>query len=228
MSSKNSATPSKFPIARLRLHVNATCAANGIKITFTGKNNANHDTKTIDIRPVKSRQRYAIALHEIGHLLSRSARKPRLFQEGEAWQWARDNALEWTPVMQRALLDGLHSYLQEAYGEYLHGLRKPFKLPPPDHFFWKYLKRTPQARYLLKIPPPWLHPETHAVPWGEVLAHEDRPRCQNCAFWNFAASTPNDTTEKTLFGFCNHRARPLGVELTPGGALCGVSWLRRE
>ena len=49
-------------------------------------------SRVITIRPVKSIVTYAIALHELGHVLGRQS-GIRLEREGDAWQWAIDNAL---------------------------------------------------------------------------------------------------------------------------------------
>ena len=132
--------------------------------------------------------------------------------------------------MQRTMVRGLLTYLDEAYAQYKFCLPKPLKLPPASHFFWKPLRRYPQARYLLKRAPAWLNKSLPTVPWGDVLAHEDRPRCTNCEFWRHieTCSVGSETPEKLSWGECCHKKRPLGTEMTPGGALCGTSWMRRD
>ena len=52
----------------------------------------------IIIPPVRSEITYTVALHEIGHILGRYQRsRYRMIRERWAWQWARENALTWTP-----------------------------------------------------------------------------------------------------------------------------------
>jgi hypothetical protein len=61
---------------------------------------ANPEIGTVTLRPIKSEKAYAVALHEIG--LIRTGRfDDVLIEERRAWEWARDNALVWTPTMQR-------------------------------------------------------------------------------------------------------------------------------
>jgi hypothetical protein len=51
---------------------------------------------------IKGERTYALALHEIGHILGDGQDSPDVMtREREAWQWARANALKWTPKMER-------------------------------------------------------------------------------------------------------------------------------
>jgi hypothetical protein len=60
---------------------------------------ADHETRTLTLHKIKSETAYAVALHEIGHL--RDGRVDDiLIEERRAWEWARGNALVWTPTMQ--------------------------------------------------------------------------------------------------------------------------------
>jgi hypothetical protein len=55
----------------------------------------------IEIAPVRSYISYIVALHEIGHIKGRYQKSRRSeIREKWAWQWARENALVWTPQMQ--------------------------------------------------------------------------------------------------------------------------------
>jgi len=66
------------------------------------------DLWEIETPEIKGRLSYAIALHEIGHLLG-PYQRPRykcLMNEIGAWKWARRNALIWSPGMER-LAQGL-------------------------------------------------------------------------------------------------------------------------
>jgi hypothetical protein len=56
----------------------------------------------VQIQPIKSALSYATALHEIGHLLGRHRQSRRhMVRERDAWNWARKNAIQWTPAMER-------------------------------------------------------------------------------------------------------------------------------
>jgi hypothetical protein len=54
---------------------------------------------------VRSVVSYAVALHEVGHMKSRS--RNEMVRERAAWQWAKDNALVWTPQMERRAAEAL-------------------------------------------------------------------------------------------------------------------------
>jgi hypothetical protein len=52
--------------------------------------------------PVRCQRTYAVALHELGH--ARGAKQwhvDDVVRERDAWDWARDNAIIWTPAMER-------------------------------------------------------------------------------------------------------------------------------
>jgi antirestriction protein ArdC len=56
----------------------------------------------VHILPVQGQESYAIALHELGHIFGRYQRSARVIvRERWAWRWARENALMWTPAMER-------------------------------------------------------------------------------------------------------------------------------
>ena len=58
--------------------------------------------------PVRSEVSYAAALHEIGHIKGRDQKSlDVLVREQAAWQWARDIALVWTPLMERRAAEAL-------------------------------------------------------------------------------------------------------------------------
>jgi hypothetical protein len=70
---------------------------------------ANHETRTLRLHPIKSEAAYAVALHEIGHL-RQGLFEDELLDERRAWDWARDNALIWTPTMEREAERSMGSY----------------------------------------------------------------------------------------------------------------------
>jgi hypothetical protein len=43
---------------------------------------------------------YAVAMHELGHIKSHSQASDQIERERAAWDWARRNALKWTPHME--------------------------------------------------------------------------------------------------------------------------------
>jgi hypothetical protein len=56
------------------------------------------ELEEVYISPVRSILSYAVALHEIGHVLGRHQTSRRVMvRERWAWHWARANALVWTP-----------------------------------------------------------------------------------------------------------------------------------
>jgi hypothetical protein len=64
--------------------------------------------KEVCIPHIKSPIAYATALHEIGHILGRHQQsKDSMVRERWAWQWAKRNALIWTPVMDQHAVTSL-------------------------------------------------------------------------------------------------------------------------
>jgi hypothetical protein len=75
------------------------------------------DTRTIRISEVKGPVSYAVALHEIGHLVAEGAsgrQFPRLMKEIRAWRWARAHAIEWTERMDWEMQRSMGCYLLRA------------------------------------------------------------------------------------------------------------------
>jgi hypothetical protein len=82
---------------------------------------ADIENGTIRIPPIRSEAAYAVALHEIGHIRDQhsdnldnlgaeDAAQEVLACERRAWQWARDNALIWTPTMENEAKAATASY----------------------------------------------------------------------------------------------------------------------
>jgi hypothetical protein len=99
-------------VAKMWPHVRQLCEANDIDLTY-GPPGASRCHREIWIRPVTSPRSYATALHEIGHILGRHQLSGvALTRERWAWDWARRNALQWTPAMERQARWCLESYRQ--------------------------------------------------------------------------------------------------------------------
>jgi hypothetical protein len=101
-------------IAQMRAHIVRVCKANKIEINYERHASASYRPPEIWIRPIRSPRAYAIALHEIGHIIGRYQMKSSaMVRERWAWEWARRNALQWTPAMEQHAERCLKSYAAE-------------------------------------------------------------------------------------------------------------------
>jgi hypothetical protein len=65
----------------------------------------------VRIPHVKSAISYAVCLHEFGHIFGHHQGSHRLMvREHGTWRWARLNALDWTPAMEREAVKALAWY----------------------------------------------------------------------------------------------------------------------
>ena len=126
----------------MRQHIAAICRDEGIRVLPHSRGGrASKSHKVIAIRPVKSAITYAVALHELGHVLGPWQSQARLYAEAGAWKWAREVAGIWTPSMEQKMSRSLHSYVLWAER------RAPrIKLPEDDHEFWMLLGVPPEPR----------------------------------------------------------------------------------
>lgn len=93
-------------------HIARICKIEGISIeSHSTGGRAYRKRRLIKIRPVKTAITYAVALHEIGHILGARQSGTRMDKEVGAWEWAEKNALEWTPTMSATRAKALRSYL---------------------------------------------------------------------------------------------------------------------
>jgi len=92
------------------LHQHVLDLAAGLEIKWRDwRIEADTETRTVYLHPITSERAYASALHEIGHI--RTGRfDDELTEERKAWEWARDNALVWTPTMQREADSCMRTY----------------------------------------------------------------------------------------------------------------------
>lgn len=70
-------------------------------------------TRRVRLRPIKTQTTYAVALHEIGHIVGDQP-KTKLDREAAAWEWAMQNALVWTQVTHTKMQRCLQSYMDAA------------------------------------------------------------------------------------------------------------------
>jgi len=91
------------------------------------------------VPPVRGQVSYFVALHELGHLLSRGNSSLRqLEREADAWRFAlRHSLVEPTPATARSLLRSLDSYLRRAQARARRGDRIRAVIPGPDSDYWR-------------------------------------------------------------------------------------------
>jgi hypothetical protein len=96
----------------LRRHIEDIAAKCNIQIVYKEgyPGRAYHRERRIKISPIKSEITYAVALHELGHLLGRRGRA-RIDKETFAWIWAKQNSLIWTESMNDKMVRCLQSYV---------------------------------------------------------------------------------------------------------------------
>lgn len=68
-------------------------------------------TRRVRLERVQGASTYAIALHEIGHVVGPQGGR-RLEKEAQAWRWAQENAIEWTEGMSRLAARCIETYLK--------------------------------------------------------------------------------------------------------------------
>lgn len=93
-------------------HIDRICKIEDIQIESHSRGGrAYRRSRRIKIRPVKSEITYAIALHEIGHILGPRQSGTRLDKEVGAWEWAIEHAVHWTLPMAQKMRACLESYM---------------------------------------------------------------------------------------------------------------------
>jgi hypothetical protein len=110
-------------------HIIELLEKHGIKATWKGpshRGRAFQRTREVHLPPVRSATTYALALHEIGHIVAKTSGR-RLDQEAQAWQWAEQNSIEWTEPMIKKAARCMKSYLRWCER------RKGAWIPPQDH-----------------------------------------------------------------------------------------------
>lgn len=125
-------------VAALHQHVVAICKAHKIAITFgTRRGRAWRTARKVSVPHVRGAISYAVALHEIGHVLGKRGRN-RLDHEVYAWQWAEEHAHMWNAAMERKRKRSLQSYVRWAKRRQAHDKRGRTFISA-DHLIWRYL-----------------------------------------------------------------------------------------
>lgn len=156
MSGRSAAT-----VAYMATHIDRLTTEHVVAVTWRGSGGkAYPDQRRIAIRPVRSEVTYAVALHELGHILAEGG-QGRSWMEANgydldaevcAWMWALGNASTVGPKFRGAVRRGLGSYYRwvlrkQDYAAQTHDFRSYLaavgnapKLPPGESRFWA-LKR---------------------------------------------------------------------------------------
>jgi hypothetical protein len=89
----------------MRAHITELCERNEIQVSWCRRTAQAYSVQGADdicIAPVKSKISYAVALHEIGHVLGpHQNSKHSAVRERGAWRRAKANALQWDAALER-------------------------------------------------------------------------------------------------------------------------------
>lgn len=120
-------------------HVMLLCEKHDITVgSHSRGGRAFRKSRLVNIRPVKSAITYAVALHEIGHVLGKKQSSSySLEKETYAWLWAIDNAIEWSPTMEKKMAKCMQSYVD--WAESRQYRKVPPRLPPANHPLWELI-----------------------------------------------------------------------------------------
>jgi hypothetical protein len=137
--------PVRPTIADLDAHVEALCLAHGVERLLGRRaiayrhGPAGRRRPGIRIPPVRSQITYAVALHELGHLLGPGRSGTRLEKEAAAWRWALANSIvELSDHARRSAGRRLRSYV--LWAEHRQHRRRPPRIPGPESPFWAVLR----------------------------------------------------------------------------------------
>ena len=99
-----------IPVTDMIDHVQSLCRSHAIGLFWCRRPDRSYSMRACDeitVAPIKSVVSYAVALHILGrHQESRQC----IVREHWAWDWAKRNALVWTPRMARCAAGSLRWY----------------------------------------------------------------------------------------------------------------------
>jgi hypothetical protein len=135
-------------------HTDITFNWGGYKGRHYGVANQYTGTISLPFEGLRSADDYATVMHELGHLLgpwqtSRGKRHGgaphgRMVEECGAWLWAKENAVAWTPAMERSMNRALQVNASEAAEKSWAGNKRV--VPGARHVFWE-LAGKPRKAY---------------------------------------------------------------------------------
>jgi hypothetical protein len=113
-------------------HIESLASLHAVSIEFKEgyKGRSWRKRRHIKISPVRAAVTYAIALHELGHVVGTQSGR-RIDKEVQAWEWAESNALEWTEPMIVKAARCVAWYLK------MCERHRSMELPPEDHPAWR-------------------------------------------------------------------------------------------
>jgi len=94
----------RLSVAQMRAHILQLSTGRNIRIEWRRDRDgawAARSLNLISIPRIRSAINYAVALHEIGHLLGPGQRASRMRCERGAWRWAKTNAIAWLASMNK-------------------------------------------------------------------------------------------------------------------------------
>jgi hypothetical protein len=127
-------------VADFQAHVDTIAREAGVCVDYRERTAGRswRRTRRIRICRVRSAVTYAIALHELGHVLGRNSGR-RLDKEVQAWEWAKRHALTWTKPMRTCAARCVASYLRWCVR------KRGAWVPPHTHGAWSWGQMAPPA-----------------------------------------------------------------------------------
>jgi hypothetical protein len=136
--------PARLTVADLDAHIQRLCDAHGIERRSGGRGiayrrgPAGRRRPGIRIPPIRSQVTYAVALHELGHLLGPGRSGTRLEVDAAAWRWAlAASIVDLSDHARRSAGRRLRSYV--IWAEHRQHRMRPPRIPAPGSPFWSLL-----------------------------------------------------------------------------------------
>lgn len=118
-------------LTRYQQHIDALASSHTVQVVTRRHTSGRawRRSRRVRIPEVKSAVTYALALHELGHVIGHQ-RGLTIDKEAQAWRWAEQHAIEWTTPMARKAGRCIASYLRAC------ARRRHMRVPPADHDAW--------------------------------------------------------------------------------------------